>query len=201
MSRDATASGKTGALAMAVPREGAGGSVVLQKPGPPEKPAESGKPRTARKSRRPAAGRPEARRRVNRPPSPPARSPPVPLRIRHLRRRIRPIWPPSLTTPRSPIPPRLRALRKLIRKARFPDRRTRRGSRTALRRAHGPRLDRRATRPARWLAPRRRNRPAKSPEGRQSGAPASQAAKEAAPGPTESKEDPVFRAVPRHGGL
>ncbi len=40
------ASGKTGALAMAVPREGTGGSVVLQKPGLPEKPAEPGKPDT-----------------------------------------------------------------------------------------------------------------------------------------------------------
>lgn len=41
------ASGKTGALAMAVPREGTGGSVVLQKPGLPEKPAEPGKPDTS----------------------------------------------------------------------------------------------------------------------------------------------------------
>ena len=41
------ASGKTGALAMAVPREGTGGSVVMQKPGLPEKPAGSGTPDTA----------------------------------------------------------------------------------------------------------------------------------------------------------
>ena len=41
-----SASGKTGALAMAVPREGTGGSVVMQKPGLPEKPAGSGTPET-----------------------------------------------------------------------------------------------------------------------------------------------------------
>lgn len=41
------ASGKTGALTMAVPREGTGGSVVMQKPGLPEKPAGSGAPDTA----------------------------------------------------------------------------------------------------------------------------------------------------------
>ena len=45
-----TASGKTGALAMAVPREGTGGSVVMQKPGLPEEPAGSGTPETTEES-------------------------------------------------------------------------------------------------------------------------------------------------------
>ncbi len=205
------ASGETGALAMAVPREGAGGSVVLQKPGPPETAAESGKPDSSKDpatggernagdpAARPAGAKTAGSGTASAPSKADTDDPaaesegaktadtattPIPPKANREDPAAKPDAPRVAATGTASTPPKADADGPVAK----PGDTARKQERPSPSLPATPRPSGNET------APMARSTPEKpaggSPEGRQAGAPAPQAAKEAMPGPTESKEDP-----------